>query len=75
MLSGLFTSTFLALCVTSTANKPKIVERANLQTVTVLVARGVIAINWGIKRVPRLPAEVPTSRMTRRFQAVLYLSL
>ena len=64
-------STFSALVVTSTANSPKIAERASLQVTTVLVASGVIAFNCGMKSVPTHVEALPTSSATNRRHAVL----
>ena len=64
-------STFSALVVTSTANSPKIAERASLQVTTVLVASGVIAFNCGMNSVPTHVEALPTSSATNRRHAVL----
>lgn len=64
-------STLLALVVTSTANSPKIADRASLQVTTVLVAEGVIDFSCGINSVPTHAEALPTSRATSRRHAVL----
>jgi hypothetical protein len=64
-------STFPALVVTSTANSPKIADRASLQVTTVLVAMGVIAFSCGMNSVPKHVEALPTSSATSRRHAVL----
>ena len=71
MRSGWAVSTVWALAVTSTASRLRHAARAALQVTTVLVATGVRALRAGTKRVPRMPADVPSSRTTSSCHDIL----